>query len=320
MKAIVVTNRWTGTLTLSERPAPRPGPGELLVRVRAAGVNPVDWKMRSGLLGATVGRGLPEVPGIDVAGRIEAVGPRARPDDANAFASGMRIVGFANRGGAWAELVVVARSRAARLPDEVGFVEAAAMPVAGLTALQALRNRAGLAAGARLLVNGASGGVGTFAVQLGRILGAHVTAVTSGPNADLVKRLGAERVVDYTREDFTRSPDQYDVILDAVASRTFAQCRPCLAPKGTYITTLPGGSNLAWSALARLGAAGGRQVVLASVQPESADLAYLAKLVAQGELRPTIEGELPLAEASDAVAQSRGGHVHGKLVLTVGGD
>ena len=316
MRAIVVTDLARGTVELVQRSAPRPGPGDLLVRVRAAGVNPVDWKLRSGTLGRLAGRFMPDVPGLDVAGVVEEAGLEAAGDPA--LAPGTRVLGMTRRGGGFAELALVHRTAAARIPDGLGFEEAAAIPVAGLTALQALRDLAALTAGQRLLCNGAAGGVGTFAVQLGRVLGARVTAVTSAGNAELVSSLGAERIIDYAREDFTQPPGEYQVILDAVANRTFSACAPRLTRGGVYITTLPGPANLAWVALSRLGLAGGKRAVIASVKPTGADLAYLARLAVEGKIRSVLDRVLPLAEAQSAFAQSRGGHVRGKLVLSLG--
>lgn len=318
MRAVIVTHRGTGRLESVERPAPRPGPGELLVRVVAAGVNPVDWKFRSGALGRLAARAMPEIPGVDVAGVVEEVGPGAGAAVGEPLARGTAVLGMTRRGGGYAELALVEQAAAARKPEGLGFTDAAAIPASGLTALQALRDGARLSSGQRLLVNGAAGGVGTFAVQLGRFLGAKVTAVTSARNEPMVRELGAERVIDYSREDFTRAADEYDVIFDAVANRTFQECARRLASNGVYITTLPGPANLLAVLRTRLGLAGGKRAIMVNVQAKGSDLAYLAELAAQGKVKPVVERTFLLAEAEAAVGASRGGHVRGKLVLEVG--
>jgi NADPH:quinone reductase-like Zn-dependent oxidoreductase len=318
MRAIVVTDRRTGRLEQVERPAPTPGKGELLVRVVAAGVNPVDWKMRSGVLGRLAARAMPEIPGIDVAGVVEVAGPAANGPAGESVGVGTPVIGFTRRGGAFADLALVEQALATRKPEGLGFPEAAAIPIAGLTALQALRDRAKLSPGQKLLVNGASGGVGTFAIQLGRLFGARVTAVTSARNEAMVRELGAERVIDYQREDFTRGSEEYDVIFDAIGNRSFRDCAPRLTREGIYLTTLPGPANLLPLVKTRLGAKGKKRAILANVQPKSSDLAYLADLAAKGTVKPIVERILPLSEYEAAMAASRGGHVHGKLVLAVG--
>jgi NADPH:quinone reductase-like Zn-dependent oxidoreductase len=281
----------------------------------AASVNPVDWKMRSGVLGRLLAGVMPEIPGLDLAGVVEAIGPSQ--GGGGEFTEGMPVFGMTRRGGAFAELALVSENMAARKPDGLGFAEAAALPVAGLTALQSLRDLAKLRSGQRLLVNGASGGVGSFAVQIGRVLRARVTAVTSTRNIEWVVGLGAERVIDYSKEDFTRLADEYDVIFDAVASRRFGECSARLARAGAFITTVPSPKNMAWMALARAGLAGGKRVAMVNVAPKGADLAYLAALVAEGKLKPSIERTLPLDHAPEALDESRGGHVRGKLVLSI---
>lgn len=316
MKAIVVTDRVAGKLELTERSTPKPGRGDLLVRVHAASVNPVDWKMRSGVLGRLLARVMPEIPGLDVAGIVEAVGPSWL--GATAFSVGTPVFGLTRHGGAYAELAILPEANSARIPEGLGFVDAAAIPVAGLTALQSLRDLAKLQSGQRLLVNGASGGVGTFAVQIGRFLGARVTAVTSTRNLEQVVGLGAERAIDYSKEDFTRHPDEYDVIFDTVANRRFSECAPRLARGGIYIATLPSATNVGWRVLTRLGLGGRKRVAMSSVKPSRADLAFLARLVTEGKVKPAVERSLPLAGAPEAVDESRGGHVRGKLVLAVG--
>jgi NADPH:quinone reductase-like Zn-dependent oxidoreductase len=315
MRAIVVTDRSIAKLALVDRPAPRPRPGELLVRVRAAGVNPVDWKARSGLPGRLVS----EVPGLDIAGVVEEAQPSKGGAPEADFPRGTPVLGLTRQGGGYAELAVLPRTAAVRKPEELRFEDAAAIPCAGLTALLALRDQAKLRAGQRLLVNGAAGGVGTFAVQLGRALGATVTAVTSARNAELVASLGAERVIDYAKDDFTHLPDEYDVIFDAVAGRSFAACRGRLAPGGAYVTTLPGPADVGWAVASRVGVLGGQRAYVTNALHgvSRANLAYLARLAVEGRVKPVVERVLPLVNAAKAFAESRAGHVRGKLVLSL---
>jgi NADPH:quinone reductase-like Zn-dependent oxidoreductase len=322
MKAVVIDG-YGGSDRLRVREVARPhaGAGEVLIRVRAAGVNPVDWKIRKGSLRAVLRLRFPVVLGCDVAGEVEEVGPgvgRFRPGDP-VFAM---IPPAGNGPGGYAEYAVARESAVAAKPGSLGFEEAASMPVAALTALQALRDLGGLGPGGSALINGASGGVGTFAVQVARALGASRVVGVCGPtNLEFVRGLGADEALDYHREagDFARRPDRYDVILDAVAARSFASCRTALNPKGTYITTLPMPGSLAWGAL--LPVAGlfgyGRRARFVIARPLGADLDVLARLADAGSLRPVIDRVLPLDRAGEAHDASEAGRVRGKIVLRV---
>jgi NADPH:quinone reductase-like Zn-dependent oxidoreductase len=305
-------------LILAELPSPLPGAKEVRVRVRAAGVNPVDWKIRSGMLRWILWLRFPWVPGFDISGEVESVGAgvtRFRPGD-EVFA----LLGPPRAGG-YAELAVAPESAVALKPRTLSHVETASLPVAALTALQALRDLGRLRPGQSVLVNGASGGVGSFAVQIAKALGGVVTGVCGPSNVDLVRTLGAERVLDYTRDDFTRGDDSYQVILDAVAKSTFARCRRVLAPEGTYITTLPTPDVLLRGYVAQpiLRLFGeGRRCLTLFAKARSVDLEFLARLADEGSLKPVIDRVFPLEQVREAHERSESERARGKIVLEVG--
>jgi NADPH:quinone reductase-like Zn-dependent oxidoreductase len=298
-------------LHVAERPEPRFSARQLLVRVHAAGINPVDWKLRRMRLRPPWQR-FPVIPGADVAGEVVRVGTtvtRFRVGDA-VYAM---LSPFA--GGGCAEYAAVPERQAARKPANLSFEEAAAVPLAGMTALQALRDTGRLKAGDRVLVNGASGGVGSFAVQIAKTFGATVTAVTSGNNVEWVKALGADRVIDYRREDFTRSEERYHVVFDVVSSSSFARCKPILESRGLYIRTLPSPSTIFHLIASTI--IPGPQTRLVFLRPRSADLETLRELIESGQLLPHVERVFPLSQTDEAHALSETGHVRGKLVIRV---
>ena len=292
----------------------------VLVRVRASSVNKGDWYGLTGTpLFARTQLGLlkPKSPvlGTDFAGVVEAVGKEVA-----GFAPGDEV--FGGRSGAFAEYVCV-RNGIAHKPHALSFEEAAAVPVAALTALQGLRDKGGLRPGQSVLVNGASGGVGTFAVQIAKALGAEVTAVCSTRNVDLVRALGADEVVDYTRDDFTRSGRRHDLLLDVAGSRPWAHCKRVLKPDGTLVAVgAPTGSRLLGPLghIVRLRLAsllGSRKVVFFIATFNRADLATLRDLLESGRVKPVVERRYELREAADALRAMGRGHVQGKLVIAV---
>jgi NADPH:quinone reductase-like Zn-dependent oxidoreductase len=302
---------------------PEPGDEQVLLRVHASSVNPADWFMLVGrpyVLRLAFGLTRPkhQVPGRDVAGTVEAVGAKV-----TRFSPGDEVYGELS-GGAYAEYVVAAEDAAlAPKPAGLGFAEAAAAPLAGITALQGMRDAAGVRAGQRVLVNGASGGVGTFAVQVARSLGAHVTGVCSTRNLELVRSIGAEEAVDYTREDFTRGGQPYDVIFDLIGSHSMSAYRRVLRPDGVYVasTGKPGGSVLGPMpyilrvALSSLRGRPKMKVFPAKSNPD--DLRALARLIEDGAVKPVIERSYGLPETAEALAHQGEGHAQGKTVVTV---
>lgn len=284
---------------------------QVLVRVRAAGVNPVDWKMRRMRLRVPWQR-WPVIPGSDLAGEVVRAGAAA-----TRFQPGDAVYGMLSpfTGGAYAEYAAVAEDRLARKPANCSFEEAAAVPVAGLAALQALRDLGHIAAGARVLINGASGGVGSFAVQIAKAYGAVVTAVSSGKNAEFTTALGADRAIDYLREDFTRSGGAYDLIFDAVAGRTFSECRRVLDRHGVYVSTLPSAATVRDLVVGSFRQGPRARAVF--LRAKRADLDALTSLIEAGKVRPRIDRVFPLAQAAEAHAYSEAGRARGKIVIHV---
>jgi len=318
VKAAVLTRY--GALVVRDAETPEPGEGELLVRVRATSLNAVDWYGFSGrpyvarpLMG--VRRPKSGRVGTDFAGVVAAVGGAS-----NGLAPGDEVYGC--QSGAFAECLV-AGAAVARKPANLSFEEAAAVPLAGLTALQGLRDHGGLQRGHRVLVNGASGGVGTIAVPVARALGAEVHAVCSTRNVEQARELGASRVFDYTREDFARSGERYDVLFDNAGSRSWSSMRRVLAPEGTAV--LVGGPRtkrmlgpLGHVARVTLAARlGRRRAVFFVAKPNGDDLAVLRDLVESGQVRPVIEQRYEFARIGEAMQRMTDGHVRAKLVVTL---
>jgi len=302
------------------RPAPQDE--RVLVRVKAASVNPLDWHYMRGepyIMRLSAGWGAPRDVrlGEDFAGVVESVGAKVTQ-----FKPGDEVFGAA--GGAFGQFVAVRADRSiVRKPANVSFEQAAAVPVAAVTALQALRDQAHVRAGQKVLVNGASGGVGTFAVQLARLMGAEVTGVCSTRNVELVRSLGAAHVIDYSREDFTRGTQRYDVIIDNVGSHAIADYRRVLEPSGALVIVGSAGKGH-W--LGGLADALRAMVVAPFVSQKigfflahmnAADLGYLAGLMGEGKLTPVIDRRFPLGSSAEALRYVEAGHSRGKVVITV---
>jgi NADPH:quinone reductase-like Zn-dependent oxidoreductase len=310
-------------LELTEVERPTPAADQLLVRVRAASVNPVDWHEITGapyLVRIQQGFRRPAkhpVPGTDLAGVVEAVGTGV-----TRFKAGDEVFGMGS--GTFAEYAAVREDQVAAKPANLTFEQAAAVPVAAITALQALRDSGRISAGQKVLVNGASGGVGTFAVQIAKSFGAEVTAVCSSRNVDAAKALGADEVIDYTLADFTRGGQQYDLILDIAGNRPLADRRSVLAAKGTLVL-VGGPKDNRWigplgSLLGMLAVSvfSSQRLVGMLAKNNADDLATLAELLESGKVVPVVEKTYPLAELPAALTQLGGGHSQGKLVVTIG--
>ena len=324
MKAVV--HRRFGTpdaVEYVEAPKPVPADDQVLIRVRAASVNAYDWGSIRGtpLLVRAILMGIraPKEPrlGHDVAGVVEAIGKSA-----TRFKPGDEVFGICI--GAFAEYACAAETKLAIKPPNVAFEEAAASPIAGLTALQGLRDKGQLQAGQSALINGATGGVGTFAVQIAKALGAHVTGVCSPRNVDLVRSLGADRVIDYTRQDFTRDTQRYDMIFDVIGNHTFSACRKVLHPNGRYIAVGGGGHDgerfFRW--LGRLAVERqlsrfvSQKLIFFVARVTPGDLEKLGELMSSGKVKPVIEKRYDLIEAREAIRHFAKEHPRGKIVIT----
>lgn len=301
---------------------PAPKDDEVLVKVHAASVNPLDWHYVEGtpyLVRTDAGLGKPENPrlGVDFAGTVEAVGKNV-----TRFKPGDEV--FGGKFGAFADYVAVPEGRAlVAKPDNMSFEQAAAVPIAGITALQALRDKGKIRAGQKVLVNGASGGVGTFAVQIAKSFGAEVTGVCSTKNVDLVRSLGADHVIDYTGEDVTKGAQRYDLIVDNVGTHSLLDYKRILSPGGIYVlvgSTDPG-KWFGWLMAPIEGVILSKFVnekftmILAELNKD--DLATLGSLMQSGKLTPVIDRRYKLSEAAEALRYLEKGHARGKVVLTV---
>lgn len=320
MKAILFPQYGSpDVLRLTEVERPWPGENQLLVEVHAASANPLDWhRMRGAPFLVRMGEGLlkPKDPklGADIAGRVAAVG-----NNVTEFQIGDEVFGVC--GGGFAEYALAGKSKLALKPSNLSFEAAAAVPVAAFTALQGLRDKGRIQPGQKVLINGASGGVGTFAVQIANAFGAEVTGVCSTRNLDMVRSIGATHVIDYTREDFTRNGRQYDLIYDAVGNRSVSDYKRALSPQGICVIT--GFNSLSGIfvhvVLGRLmSEAGGKQVGLQGIATTpQADLLVIKELLETGKVVPVIDKCYPLSETAEAMRHLETGHARGKVVITV---
>lgn len=302
MNAAVYTRGKLGkVLEIKNLEQPIPDDDEVVLRVRAASVNPLDWRIKT------------ERPGVDVAGEIVAVGRAVthfKPGDA-VFGAGK---------GVFAEYACAREARLAPKPASVTFEQAAAVPIAGLTALQALRDKGHLQPGQKVLINGAAGGIGTFAVQIAKSFGADVTAVCSNKNIDMVRSLGADRVIDYSREDFTQDSTRYNLLLDNVGNRALAAMKRVLTPNGIcVIAGAPKKMSAVFTWLLKIFARSfllrqNFKFFIANINRD--DLATFGELIAAGKITPVIDRRYPLSETADAMGYAEGGHARAKVVIT----
>lgn len=303
MKAAVYTKTKSGkVLEIRDLEQPVPKNTEVVVRVRAASVNPLDWRLKS------------HRPGVDIAGQVVAVGGAVTQ-----FKPGDAVFGLCR--GALAEYACAPEARLVLKPERLSFDQAAAVPIAGLTALQGLRDKGHLQPGQKVLINGASGGIGTFAVQIARSFGADVTGVCSTKNVELVRSLGADRVIDYTRDDFTHDSSRYDLLLDNVGNRALSSMRRVLSPTGKCV--LAGAPKelgavftrvfkaFAWSPLLR------QKFTFFIAKMNRGDLMILCGLINDGKVTPVVDRCYPLTETAGALAYAEEGHAPAKVVITV---
>ncbi len=322
MKAIVY--RCYGSpdvLTYEDIEKPMPGDDEVLVKVHAASVNPLDWHYMRGSpyfirLGSGVGAPKDIRLGVDFAGTVEAVGK-----DVERFKPGDKVFGGAN--GAFAEYVTVRDSRAlAMKPANITFEQAASVPIAAITALQALRDKGKIKTGHRVLINGASGGVGTFAVQIAKSFGAEVTGVCSTRNVEMVRSIGADHVFDYKKENYTESGKQYDLIIDNVGNHSLLANRRVLSPEGVLVIVGGAGGNWLGPLIRPIKALllspfVGQEFVLILAQLRQEDLAILGDLMQAGTVTPVIDRSYRLSEVAAAIRYSEEGHARGKIVVAL---
>lgn len=325
-------------LEVTEVERPRPKDNEVLVRIHSSSINPADWHYVTGLpyfMRLTVGLRTPKVqiPGLDLAGVVEEVGQAV-----TRYSPGDRV--FGEVGSAYAQYVAVPETKVEPMPANLSFAEAAAVPVAGLTAIQGLRNQGGLTEKTgnghgsngpmKVLVNGASGGVGHFAVQIAKAYGAEVTGVCSTKNLDLVKSLGADRVIDYTVEDYTSGSDRYDIVFDFAASHPLASIRRVLADGAVYLpcSDRVGGKTLGpvlWTVKMITGGffyskftSSNFKVKMFLAEQTAEDMAMLTELLESGAMKPVLEATIyPLANVPDGLRAQAGGHARGKKSVTI---
>ncbi|UCH43635.1 MAG: NAD(P)-dependent alcohol dehydrogenase [Dehalococcoidales bacterium] len=317
MKAVVYTRYGTPeVLELKEIERPVPKDNEVLVKVHATTVTPMDWHLRQPgmniIARMIAGPIKPKNPilGTEFAGEIESVGK-----DVKQFKAGDQVYGGAPPFGAHAEYVCMPENKVAIKPTNMTFREAAGVPFAGTTALNYLRQKGNIQEGHKVLVNGASGGVGTLAVQLAKYFGADVTGVCSTPNLEMVRSLGADNVIDYTKEDFTKTDQTYDIIFDAVGKRSFSQCKGSLNRGGIYlntIATIPLLLQMLWTSKM-----GDKKAVFALIPFTTEDLIYLKDAIETGKVKTVIDRTYPLSEIAEAHRYSETGHAKGKIVITV---
>ncbi len=325
MKAIVYSDYGLSNLKLENIEKPVPNDDQILVKVRAASINPYDWHFVEGtpyimrMMGVGLRKPKDIQLGVDFAGTVEAVGKNVTQ-----FKPGDEV--FGGRGGAFAEYVCRRADGAVALkPANLTFEQAASVNIAGITALQALRDKGNVQPGQKVLINGASGGVGTFAVQIAKSFGAAVTGVCSTRNVDLVRSLGADHVIDYTKEDFAKGTEHYDVILDNVPNHSLSECRRILTPNGKYVMIGGGGPNDS-----RWVGPFGRVIKTMVLSPFTSqkmgmmmadangkDLTILADMMQSGKLKPVIDRTYKLNEVPAAIAYLEEGHARGKVVITV---
>ena len=310
-------------IQINEVEKPVPNDNQVLIEVRAASVNPYDWHFMRGtpyLVRIIAGLRKPKDTrlGVDVAGQVEAVGMNVTQ-----FKPGDKVFGSCR--GAFAEYACASESAVVLKPDNVTFEQAASVPIAGFTALQGLRDKGQVQPGQKVLVNGAGGGVGTFAVQIARSYGADVTGVCSTGKADMVRSIGANRVIDYTQEDFTKSGQRYDVFFDAVGNHSLSACRRVLNLKGIYVGA--GGTSDPWMigplthmiAAFGLSRFGSQKFVGLLARNRQDDLKTMRELMESGKVTPVIDRRYRLSEVPEAIGYLEEGHARGKVVISLEG-
>lgn len=298
-------------LELQEMGKPNVEDDELLIKVHAASVNPLDWHFLRGTpffirLIAGLFKPKHKILGVDVAGRVETIGRNVKQ-----FQPGDEVFGGVSRG-AYAEYVSVCEDGIVIKPARITFEEAAAVPVAAFTALQGLRDKGQIQAGQNILINGASGGVGTFAVQIAKSFGAEVTGVCSTRNLEMVRSIGADHVIDYTKEDFTHNRQCYDLFLDAVGNRSLSDCMRLLSSDGIYVAVAGSIPRALRISMTR-----GKKMVTFIAKTNKTDLVFLRELLESGKVKPVIDRSYTLSEVPEAIGYVEKGHAQGKVIITM---
>jgi len=328
MKAAFIRYGPPDVIEVNDLDKPVPKDHEVLIKVHTAAVNPLDWKTMTGgpfIIRFLFGLRKPKVKqlGVDVAGRVDAVGRRVTQ-----FKPGDAVFGTCR--GAFAEYACtcasarIMKSALARKPEDVTFEQAACAPIAGLTALQGLRDKGRIRPGQMVLINGAAGGVGTFAVQIAKSFGADVTGVCSTRNMDMVRAIGADRAIDYTEEDFTTSGQRYDLLFDAVGNHSLSACRRVLNPKGVLVMVGAPSDVPVMSILSRLIGAlvlscfGSQRLVFFVARANAEDLTILGQLLSDGKIRSVVDRGFSLGEVPEALRYLEEGHARGKIVIAIG--
>jgi len=318
MKAIVCTKYGSPDfLELKEVEKPVPRDNEVLIKVYATTVSSMDWRFRQGkniIARMMAGLTKPKNPifGVELAGEVEAVGK-----DVKLFKQGDQVYGV-TRSGAHAEYICRPEENVCMKPTNMTYEEAAAVPFGACVALQFLRDYGGIQSGQKVLINGASGGVGTFAVQLAKHFGAEVTGVCSTTNLELVQSLGADKVIDYTREDFTKTGQTYDIIFDAVGKRSFSQCKNSLNQRGIYLNTVltfPLLLQMLWTSKI-----GSKKAIFAMPPLPTKELIFLKDVIEAGRMKTVIDRTYPLSDTAEAHRYSEKGHAKGKVIITLQGN
>jgi len=315
VKAIVYTKYGPpDVLQLKEVEKPAPKENEVLIKVCATTVTPMDWRFRQGkTIIARFMTGLLKpknsILGVEFAGEVEAVGKAVKQ-----FKKGDQVYG-GGRPGAHAEYVCMPEDKVAMKPTNMTYEEAAAVPFGATSSLQFLRDKGNIQSGQKVLINGASGGVGTFAVQLAKYFGAEVTGVCSTTNLELVQSLGADKVIDYTKEDFTKTGQTYDIIFDAVGKSSFSKCKSSLKQKGIYLSTvatIPLLLQMLWTSMI-----GSKKAIFIIVPLRKEDLVFLKDIIEAGKIKTVIDRSYPLSQTAEAHRYAEKGHAKGKVVITL---
>ena len=320
MKAIVYTKYGSpDVLELKEVEKPTPKENEVLIKVRAASVNPLDWHYLRGkplfmrLMGAGLLKPKNKILGVDIAGRVETVGRNVKQ-----LHPGDEVFGGSEFLGGFAEYVCVSENKLALKPANITFEEAAAVPIAAVTALQGLRDKGQIQQGQKVLINGAGGGVGTFAVQIAKSFGAEVTGVCSTSKVEIVRSIGADRVIDYTQEDFTKNGQRYNLIIDAAAYRSILDQKRALSSEGIYV--MVGGSMARMFQVLFLqpwiSMTGSKKIGVMLANINKKDLVFMKELLEAGKVVPVIDRRYPLSEVAEAIRYLEEGHARGQVVIT----